>query len=297
MLRAILPFALLLLALPAGADAAKPKKQFLVSVGDSYATGYQPKADGSPGGSSGKGFADQMPALARKRGYRLQLRNFGCGGATTTSLLERRGCPKRARGAVNPVAYKSTQATAAAKFLRKHRKRTALVTVSISGNDVTKCAGEADAITCVADAVDGINTNLKTLLARLRAAAGKKVRIVGITYPDVILGGWVSGRESDRQLARLSQVAFEKLINPALREQYEAVGGTFVDVTQATQGYESLDGETTTTPGFGEYSLVPVPVARICELTWYCAVRDIHARDAGYRLIAKLIAARLPKRG
>ena len=285
---------LLLLALPAGAQAAK--RQLYVSIGDSYATGYQPTADGSSGSSSGEGFTDQLPGIASKRGYKLKLRNFGCGGATTASLLEQKGCPKRARGAVHPVAYSGTQAAAASKFLRKNRKRVALVTVSISGNDVTKCASAADAITCVTDAVKSINTNLKTLLKRLRKAAGPKVRIVGITYPDVILGGWVSGEKSDQDLARLSQVAFEKLINPALKTQYEAVGGKFVDVTKATLGYESLDGETTTVPGFEPYSLVPLPVARICELTWYCSVRDIHAKKAGYKLIAQLVAATLPKR-
>lgn len=293
MRRATLILLLASLVLPAGASAAK--KQLYVSVGDSYATGYQPDPDGGPGASSGKGFADQLPGIARRRGYRLVLRNFGCGGATTLSLLERKGCPKPARGAVNPVAYKSTQAVAAARFIRRHRRRVGLVTVSISGNDVTKCAAAAEAITCVADAVKSINTNLKALLKRLRAA-GPKVRIVGITYPDVILGGWVTGRESDRKLAELSQLAFEKLINPALKTQYEAVDGTFVDVTDATLGYDSLTGETTMVPGFEPYSLLPLPVARICALTWYCAVRDIHARDSGYRLIAKLIAATLPKR-
>jgi hypothetical protein len=39
-----------------------------------------------------------------------------------------------------------------------------------------------------------------------------------------------------------------------------------------------------------------VPVAKLCEYTYYCEFRDIHARTDGYRLIAELIAATLPRR-
>jgi hypothetical protein len=38
-----------------------------------------------------------------------------------------------------------------------------------------------------------------------------------------------------------------------------------------------------------------VPVAEVCRLTYYCEFRDIHARTEGYRIIAELIAATLPK--
>jgi hypothetical protein len=41
---------------------------------------------------------------------------------------------------------------------------------------------------------------------------------------------------------------------------------------------------------------VPVAVARICELAYYCAFRDIHLRTDGYRLIAELVARQLPRR-
>lgn len=289
--------ALLLPLLPATALAAKPKSEFYVSVGDSYAVGYQPDAEtGESGGSTTDGFADQVIGLAAQRGHHLELRNLGCGGATTASLLEQKGCPARGRAAAGAVPYKGTQADAVVKFLKANRKRTGLISVSISGNDVTKCTKADDAVACVTEAVKSINTNLKTLLKRLRRAAGPKVRIVGTTYPDVILGLWTSGEEADRNLARLSQVAFEDIINPALKKQYEAVGGKFVDVTEATNGYDTLDGPTVDVPTYSPYNILPTPVARICELTWFCQYRDIHAKRAGYRVIAKLIAKTLPKR-
>ncbi len=44
------------------------------------------------------------------------------------------------------------------------------------------------------------------------------------------------------------------------------------------------------------YGSLPVAVAQACELTYYCAFRDIHARTDGYRLIADLVAGTLPRR-
>ena len=41
---------------------------------------------------------------------------------------------------------------------------------------------------------------------------------------------------------------------------------------------------------------VPVPVADVCTLTWYCEFGDIHSRTIGYGVIAKLIVGTLPNR-
>ncbi|HEY1277775.1 MAG TPA: SGNH/GDSL hydrolase family protein [Thermoleophilaceae bacterium] len=276
-----------LVALPAAAQAKKPAPQYYVSLGDSYASGYQPTT-----GNDGHGFAYQVPGFAKKRGYRLKLVNFGCGGATTTSLLKQKGCPRAARGPSSPDYSKTTQITAAERFIRAHRRNVKLITVSISGNDVTKCARVplAEVATCVGDALDGINANLSKTVKRLRKAAGRKPKLVGITYPDVILGGWV--RPGGRDLAAPSVTVFKDLINPALKKQYESVHGSFVDVTAATGAYTPLT-ETTTLAPYGE---IPVAVADVCKLTWYCARGDIHARTSGYRVIAKLVAAKLPRK-
>ena len=81
---------------PAAAPAAVPR-QLYVSVGDSYASGYQPTGVGQ-GRNTRNGFADQVPAVAARRGYRLKLVNFGCGGATTGSLITTTGCAPQALG-------------------------------------------------------------------------------------------------------------------------------------------------------------------------------------------------------
>jgi lysophospholipase L1-like esterase len=278
------------LALPAAADAAKPKRQLYVSLGDSYAIGFQPSVIHESGGTR-NGFAYQVPGLARERGYRFKLVNFGCGGETTASLLERTAACRSPGPGGRDYAGR-TQIAAAERFLRAHRGKVGLVTVSIGGNDVTGCVNEADPVACVATAVQRIQENVTEIAERLRAAAGKKVRIVGTTYPDVLLGLWV-GAGANQNLALLSIPALKELVNPRLKRAYEAVGGTFVDVTAASGAYGSFEE---TTDRLRAYGTIPLPVAKVCELTYYCEFRDIHARTEGYRLIAELIVKTLPRR-
>lgn len=261
---------------------------YYVSLGDSYAAGYQPTG-AKRGHATTNGFAYQVVHLAAAKGYHYTLVNFGCGGATTRSILVSKGCPLLGPGA--PTYPTETQAAAAERFLRAHRGRIGLVTVSIGGNDVTACAAASSPIPCVAKAVGTIKTNLSTLLGGLRAAAGPGVRIVGTTYPDVILGEDLSTDPTQQNLASLSVEAFRSLINPALAAQYHAAGAAFVDVTAATGAYGPLTDTTTLPP----YGTIPVPVAKVCELTYFCRYHDIHPRTGGYTVIAELVVGTLPR--
>ena len=82
-----------LLVLPATTTAAgagtTSSPSYYVSIGDSYAIGYQP----DPTVSLRFGYTRGVISAERKRGTNLTLANFGCGGATTTSLLTTAGCP------------------------------------------------------------------------------------------------------------------------------------------------------------------------------------------------------------
>jgi lysophospholipase L1-like esterase len=275
------------LVLPATAGAAE---RYYVSLGDSYATGYQATAPGK-GKATRKGYANQLVREARERGHDFRLVNFGCGGETTTSILNRK---KACRGpAIGGPRYAGrTQVEAATRFLRRHRGEVGLVTISIGGNDVTACVEAAEPIGCVDKAVKKVERNVRVLVRRVRAAAGPRVRIVGLTYPDVVLGEWVKGTPEAQELARLSVIGFRDLLNPALKRRFEAVDATFVDVTAASGAYGSFDELVSHAP----YDSIPRPVADACHLTYYCEFGDIHARTRGYRLIAELIAATLPLR-
>jgi lysophospholipase L1-like esterase len=253
---------------------------YYVSLGDSYSVGYQPSP--APGPTPG------YTAFVARR-TRMKLVNFGCGGATTTSILSTPGCtpPYGPQAGTDAASYAGrSQAAAAGAFLRAHHGHVGLVTVSIGGNDITKCASATDPTTCVLAAIGKVRTNVGRLATELRHAVGRHVPIIGLTYPDVLLGEWVyPGAGPNRTLATLSVTAFRSLVNPALASAYHTAGAAFVDVTADTGAYTPL-GSTTTLAPFGT---VPDAVARVCELTWFCTQGNIHAKTAGYDLIGAQI--------
>ena len=144
----------------------------------------------------------------------------------------------------------------------------------------------------MATAVVTITKNVGALAAGLRSAAGPKVPIIGLTYPDVLLGSYVypSVPPSAAQiaLAQSSVVAFKSVINPALTAAYALSSGVLVDVTKATGAYIPLTRTTTLKP----YGTVPVAVASVCTLTWFCKMGNIHATTKGYLVIGKLVVPR-----
>lgn len=259
-----------------------------LSLGDSYAAGYQPTGRDS-GHTTAHGFAYQVVGEAKARGYELKLVNFGCAGATTSSVLHDPGCERRFLGP-GATPYRQTQAGAAETYLRAHRGQVRLITVSLGGNDITRCAAASDTVGCLTAALSTAKRNLTTLARGLRAAAGPATTIIGTTYPDVFLGRWLSRKPADIRLAKLSVVGFRGLINPALQGAYATAGGRFVDVTAATGAYQPLTKTITVRP-FGR---LPVAVAKVCRLTYFCQYEDIHPRTAGYALIARLVVGELP---
>jgi lysophospholipase L1-like esterase len=304
---------------PAGA-ATKAKTEYYVSVGDSYGAGYQPISSALHHRDT-NGFAYQVVGLAKKKGYHLELRNFACDGATTTSAIQHVGCALPSPGP-DAVSYPTTtQAVAAERFVSAHQGQVGLITLSLGGNDLFPCSSAKVVNTCVTRALPTIKSNLLTLVAGLRRAAGPKVPIIGTTYPDVFLGLYTSTDQTQgtspkvtiisttypdvllgfdtstdqtmKNLAILSVSEFRSLFNPALRAVYTSVGADFVDVTKATGGYTPLTVMTHTS----KYGTVPVAVADVCALTYYCSQQDIHPTTAGYSVIARLIVGALPKLG
>jgi lysophospholipase L1-like esterase len=264
----------------AAGQAIAPTDRLYVSIGDSYAAGYQPDA-----GTTRNGFAYQVADQAG-----LRLVNYGCSGITSTALLRDRGCAAGALAPGGPEYAGTTQAGAALAFLRRYQAQVALVTVVIGGNDLQPCLFTADggkrpdAIACVTAAVATLRTNLATFLTDVRAAVGPGVRVVGLTYPDVYLGAWVRG---DHTEATDSVRLFRDVLNPALRDRYVAAAATFVDVTAAAGGYDPL----TDTVADPTYGTVPRPVASVCALTFSCSRGDPHPTTEGHAAIAGEVLA------
>jgi lysophospholipase L1-like esterase len=265
----------------AQAGSSRTSPTYYVSLGDSYSVGDQPGPGSTPG---------YTVYVARKT--HLTLVNFGCGGATTTTILNQVGCPDVLPHTAGGMTYPTTtQAAAAEAFLSAHRGHIGLITVTIGGNDLIGCAHQPNAVSCALAAGNSIKTNVTTLAADLRAAAGPKVPIIGSTYPDVLLGGyvWPTNPPSPSTLntAKLSVVAFKAVLNPSLAKGYASSKGRFVDVTAAAGGYIPLT-RTVESPAYG---VIPVAVAHACVYSWFCTSGNIHATTPGYTLIGKLIVA------
>ena len=266
----------------AGAVRSQRSPTYYVSLGDSYSVGYQPGLGATPG----------YPGYVATKTH-LTLANFGCGGATSTSILHAIGCPDVLPHTAGAMTYPTTtQAAAAQAFLTAHRGHIGLITVTIGGNDVTGCATNPNPVSCVVAAANTVKANVTTLAAELRAAAGPRVPIIGSTYPNVILGTYVypvnPAAAPTINLAKLSVVAFKSIINPALSAAYASSMGKFVDVTAAAGGYVPL----TRTVDSTAYGVIPVAVANVCAYTWFCAQGNIHGTTSGYALIGKLIVAK-----
>jgi len=297
--------AVVLVAVPAPAASpqhtTKPGLYYL-SLGDSYSVGYQ------PGKGATSGFTGY---IATKTGMRLE--NFGCGGATTASIRSVVGCtpPFGPPAATHAVSHPTvTQEQAALDFIAAHPHRVGLVTVSIGGNDVTRCGTAANTVSCVSAAVISIRTNVTALVGALggalSSAGDTSAKIIGLTYPDVILGDYVhpTGRP-DTSLADLSITAFDLLINPALKAAYTSVPrGRFVNVTsapyeKATHGDDTGSASSShptpkdATTVLEPYGTIPVAVWEVCELTYYCSAGNVHATTKGYLFIGSLAVAAL----
>ncbi len=275
-----------------------------MSLGDSYSVGYQNPTLGNTAGFTGY--------VAKKE--KLQLENFGCGGATTTSIFTQIGCPPSASAATDGVAYPTTdQVDAALSFIAAHPGQIGLVTVSIGGNDVTACAAPPTPSPAWSPPRGPSRPTWTTWwpssTAALTAGGDTSAHIVGITYPDVILGDDVFPvGGTNPTLAGESVAAFDALINPTLSAAYTSVPeGAFVNVTsapykKATAGDDTdtwsvqpgsvPSGPTTKLKGFGKG--VPDSVWEVCTLTYYCSIPgDIHANTKGYNFIGSLITAKL----
>jgi hypothetical protein len=99
----------------ASSSASAPSVKYYVALGDSYAVGYQP----SPSPHASPGYTAYVATTEH-----LRLENFGCGGATSDSILHTNGCTGRFGpvAATDAVAYTTApQATAAEAFIRAHK--------------------------------------------------------------------------------------------------------------------------------------------------------------------------------
>jgi len=260
-----------------------PKYDYYLALGDSLAWGYQPDKTGA-GTKSGHGYADDLAAYLRSQNNR-QLRyvNLSCPGENTGTMVNG-PCPDLAASGQKYTA----QLAAAVTFLKAHPHSRTLVTLDIGANNVDGClsaGGISEA--CVEQGLAAAGTDVPTILAQLKAAAGKHVTIVGMNYYDPFLAEWLTGA-AGQTLAQES-VGLSTAFNGILDSAYAAYGVQVADVADAFKTSDFTD-----TAKLGGVT-VPVNVADICTWTWMCAPApvgpNIHANDTGYAVIARAFEA------
>lgn len=289
---ATVPLAVVLTLVATGGWAAAAStsddagRAYYVSVGDSYASGYQPPDSGAATGHDG--FADQVDAALSKRGATVDLVNFGCSGQTAYGMAFDPGCAKDSRAAGGPDYAGVPQAVAALRFIADHPGKVKLVTIAAGANDLMPCIDEKGpgvAQSCAEAAVPRITLSLSSYLSKLREAVGDSVPIVGLSYINVFIAEVLRSGPAGEQRAATATALFNDYLNPALSQTYSQYGAQFVDITDRAGG--NLPGTEKTY--LAPYGTVTASIARVCALTYFCATGDPHPNRAGHSLIAREI--------
>jgi len=277
---AVLALALVGPATPAaGATGAPPPTTYYLALGDSLSTGG--------GADPGMGYVNDIENRLSQSIPGLQLVDLGCGGDSTTRMINGGLCHNYTTG---------NQLGDAEAFLKAHPGQVAFVTIDVGGDDIVGCAlsGTINQ-TCVTNALTAVASNMQTILAGLRAAGGQ-VPIIGMNYYDPILAAWYSGAwegggPPNATLAVQSLPVLGSL-NSELAAAYQQYGARYADVADA---FASDDWAMT-----GSYmgTTLPQNVANICNWTHMCMTGggnpNIHTTDYGHSLIANAYEAVMP---
>jgi len=269
---------------PTGAASAEAPAY--LSLGDSLAAGSQPDEKGEDGPTD-QGYADAIGRRLAKVHPGLRTIRLSCGGARTSTLIQGgAGCQPKGE---------PSQLVRAERYLARHSD-VPLVTVDIGDNDVEGCISvlpPAVDARCVQAGRERIGRNLPLIARRLKAAAGPRTQVIGITDYNQFLALWNDGPQG-RAVARRS-VGVIGSLNTLMRDIYRREG---IKVAEAGRLFASEDLTTMrTVRGLGR---VPLAVERMCRWTWACSDppigHDDHAKPAGYGVIAQAVLDQMSSR-
>ena len=272
-----------LLVHPFTGSSATVASGFYLDLGASASLGFQPT--GIPkhnGHRTDTGYANDVLTYLSTKGVDLQLRQAGCPGETVESML---------LSGDHCYALPQRQLLAAEQFLQAHKTDVGLVTIDLGFNDVRACLNTAVVNeACVATGLANVSRDLTPVLTALKAAAGPNVHFIGLTYGDPFLSNYLHGGVHVAVATRTLQVM--SALNAELTHSYRAANIPVANVAGAFQ----LDNRNPAQlKGVG---VVPLNVARTCQLTWNCTGYpfgpDDHPNNDGYRVIAAAIEAVLP---
>ena len=231
-----------------------PPATYYLALGDSLARGVQPNAAGVSVETT-DGYPNLVYVALHPSRPGLKLVKLGCPGETTVSMINGGICRYPA----------GSQLAAAVGFLQAHRGRVLLVTLDIGANDPEDCGGQpslGQLAECAVKDVPAAAGHLGTIVARLKAAAGPGVRIVGMNYYLPALAEWRSGLPGHVVAWTAEKLA--AAYNNMLGRVYATSG---IRVANVFGAFETADF---TRPAG---TSVPRNVALLCQWTWQCAAR------------------------
>ena len=267
---------LLMAALPGigstgtAADAATaPAPSYYIALGASLVTG-----DGSTGGAD---YVNDLGTYAQQGIPGLQVVNLGCGGETTTTMINGGHCTS--------MYSTGSQLGDAEAFLQAHPGQVAFITLDIGADDVLGCASAGTINeSCFENGLAKVEQNLPTILGGLRAAGGS-VPIVGIEYYDPFLEYWLDGTSG--QEAAQESVSLVGQLNSALASAYTQYG---VTPANASTTFDTSNWALT---GSWDGTTVPANVGTICNWTNMCTSggTNVHTNNTGYAELASTFEA------
>ena len=261
--------AIALAAAPQAAADGEHATSYYLSLGDSLAEGAQPNGD------LDHGYADQLYSSLSADEPTLRLVKLGCGGESTVSMRFGSQLPDEVLSCGTPRFYqhryrRGTQLAHAVSFLEAHKGKVALVTINVGADDLSRFDAQFNVVTglfepqgCAAE-VARMADNLAVILARLRAAAGPGVPIVGMTYYDV----FAPVCNSDPSLMFVCERVDHA--NAVLADTYAAADLSVADVA-----------------GAFENGVYPDSAQHVCDWTWFCSLQDTHLNTEGYGVVAQ----------
>jgi lysophospholipase L1-like esterase len=285
--------ALAVLAALAGTAAAKTVKtkaapRYYLALGDSLSQGQQPNLQGVSTNTD-EGYADDLYQTELKSVRGLQLVKLGCGGETTQSMITGKGNKDASYNHCHPAG--GSQLAAAVKFLKAHHVagEVPLVTIDIGANDVDNCFTATDVTSCAIAGANEIANDVPKILAKIRNAAPKGTKLVGMNLYDPLLAGYFAPAGSTGNgLVGLSVVLATK-VNAALAMADAANGFKTADIATAFDTYVPFSSTVS-----WQGNQIPLAVAKICAWTWECSTPpsgpNIHANKNGYLEIASVFS-------
>lgn len=251
----ILAFALVMLFAPAVFAASGPAvvgpKHYYIAAGDSLAFGFQPDLDWT------HGYSNYFYSNLKSHGEG-DYDNYACPGETSSTFIKG-GCPY---SYLKKALYVGAQLPAVIRAIKDHSGQVSPVTLDIGANDLL---GDIVTSNCTVSAswsadLATVDTNLtKTILPQIDAT----LTVNGQRTGDLLLMGYYDPYQNICP----NSVQYVEQLNQHLQNDAQGYA-IFVDV------FDAFGGAAT-------------PNSHICNYTWMCSsFKDIHAKDAGYSVMA-----------